>query len=38
VYWIELPSYASLQVVGVSFDDDPDAFRNINIVEELNKS
>jgi len=30
--------YASLQVVEVSFDDDPDAFRNINTVEELNKS
>src|SRR6266513_3287105 len=30
--------YASLQVVEVSFDDEPDAFRNINTVEELNKS
>jgi len=30
--------YASLQVVEVSFDDEADAFRNINTVEELNKS
>jgi len=30
--------YASLQVVEVSFDDEPDAFRNINTVEELNKA
>ena len=30
--------YASLQVVEVSFDDEPDAFRNINTVDELNKS
>jgi len=30
--------YASLRVVEVSFDDEADAFRNINTVEELNKS
>ena len=30
--------YASLQVVEVSFDDEADAFRNINTVEELNKA
>ncbi len=30
--------YASLQVVEVSVDDEPDAFRNLNTVEELNKS
>ena len=30
--------YASLKVVEVSFDDEADAFRNINTVEELNRS
>jgi len=30
--------YASLQVIEVSFDDEADAFRNINTVEELNKA
>jgi molybdopterin-guanine dinucleotide biosynthesis protein A len=30
--------YASLRVVEVSFDDEADAFRNINTVEELNKA
>jgi molybdenum cofactor guanylyltransferase len=30
--------YAALRVVEVSFDDEADAFRNINTVEELNKA
>jgi len=30
--------YASLRVVEVSFDDEPDAFRNINTLEELGKA
>jgi molybdopterin-guanine dinucleotide biosynthesis protein A len=30
--------YASLDMVEVSFDDEADAFRNINTVEELNKA
>ncbi|HYN13244.1 MAG TPA: molybdenum cofactor guanylyltransferase MobA [Burkholderiales bacterium] len=30
--------YAALKVVEVSFDDEADAFRNINTVEELNRS
>jgi len=30
--------YASLKVVEVSFDDEADAFRNINTLEELNRS
>ena len=30
--------YASLQVVEVAFDDEPDAFRNINTLEELGRA
>jgi molybdenum cofactor guanylyltransferase len=30
--------YATLAVAEVSFDDQPDAFRNINTLEELNKA
>jgi molybdopterin-guanine dinucleotide biosynthesis protein A len=30
--------YAALKVIEVSFDDEPDAFRNINTVDELNKA
>jgi molybdopterin-guanine dinucleotide biosynthesis protein A len=30
--------YAALKVVEVSFDDEADAFRNINTIEELNRA